>query len=84
MAAEDNMTIFLRELGRGNLEIIDEVCSPKFTFHSPPISRLVARAGRCAEARGGGMPDVYRRSDACDYAERLIPCIEIRKWSHSR
>ena len=38
MTAEQNKAIFLRfidELRRGNLTIIDEVCSPDFTFHSP-------------------------------------------------
>src|SRR5690349_1317215 len=38
MTAEQNKAIFLRfidELRRGNLAIIDEVCSPEFAFHSP-------------------------------------------------
>ena len=38
MTAEENKAIFKRfmqELGKGNLAIIDEVCSPDFTFHSP-------------------------------------------------
>jgi len=38
MTAEQNKAIFLRfidELRRGNLAIIDEVCSPGFAFHSP-------------------------------------------------
>ena len=38
MSAEENKKIFLRfirELGKGNLGIIDEVCSPNFAFHSP-------------------------------------------------
>ena len=38
MTTEQNKAIFLRfigELGKGNLEIIDEVCSPDFAFHSP-------------------------------------------------
>jgi len=38
MAAEQNKAIFLRfvdELRKGNLSIIDEVCSPDFAFHSP-------------------------------------------------
>jgi predicted ester cyclase len=38
MMTEQNKAIFLRfleELGKGNLEIIDEVCSPDFAFHSP-------------------------------------------------
>jgi predicted ester cyclase len=36
--AEQNKAIFLRfvdELRKGNLAIIDEVCSPDFVFHSP-------------------------------------------------
>jgi predicted SnoaL-like aldol condensation-catalyzing enzyme len=36
--AEQNKAIFLRfvdELRKGNLAIIDEVCSPDFRFHSP-------------------------------------------------
>jgi predicted ester cyclase len=38
MTTEQNKAIFLRfleELGKGNLEIIAEVCSPDFAFHSP-------------------------------------------------
>ena len=38
MTAEENKAIFIRfmkELGKGNLAIIDEVCSSDFTFHSP-------------------------------------------------
>jgi predicted SnoaL-like aldol condensation-catalyzing enzyme len=38
MSAEENKKIFLRfigELGKGNLDVVDEVCSPKFAFHSP-------------------------------------------------
>ena len=38
MSAEENKAIFLRfldELKKGNLGIIDEVCSPNFAFYSP-------------------------------------------------
>lgn len=38
MTAEENKAVFLRfvdELSRGNVEIVDEVCSPDFVFHSP-------------------------------------------------
>jgi hypothetical protein len=38
MTAEENKAIFIRfmkELGKGNLAIIDEVCAPDFAFHSP-------------------------------------------------
>ena len=38
MSAEENKRIFLRfikELGKGNLGIVDEVCAPNFAFHSP-------------------------------------------------
>lgn len=38
MTTEQNKAIFPRfigDLGKGNLEIIDEVCSPDFAFHSP-------------------------------------------------
>ncbi|MGO9450384.1 MAG: ester cyclase [Candidatus Binataceae bacterium] len=38
MTAEENKAIFLRfikELGKGNLAVIDEVCSPDFIFRSP-------------------------------------------------
>ena len=38
MSAEANKANFLRfidELGKGNLAIIDEMCSPDFAFHSP-------------------------------------------------
>ena len=38
MTAEQNKAIFLRfidELRKGNLAIVDEVCSPDFEFHSP-------------------------------------------------
>lgn len=38
MSPEKNIAIlkrFMKELGKGNLAIIDEVCSPDFVFHSP-------------------------------------------------
>ncbi|HXN86429.1 MAG TPA: nuclear transport factor 2 family protein, partial [Candidatus Binataceae bacterium] len=38
MSPEENKAIFLRfikELGKGNLGIVDEICSPDFTFRSP-------------------------------------------------
>ena len=38
MTAQENKAIFLRfieELGRGNLSVVDEVCSSNFHFHSP-------------------------------------------------
>jgi SnoaL-like protein len=38
MTGAQNKAIFLRfidELRRGNLDVIDEVCSPDFAFHSP-------------------------------------------------
>ena len=38
MSGEENKAIFIRfvkELGKQNLAIIDEVCSPDFAFHSP-------------------------------------------------
>jgi len=38
MSLRDNKTIVLRllsELGRGNLKVVDKVCSPDFAFHSP-------------------------------------------------
>ena len=38
MTPQENKAIFLRfvkELGKGNLAIVDEVCSPEFAFHSP-------------------------------------------------
>jgi ketosteroid isomerase-like protein len=38
MTAEENKAIFLRflrELGKGNLDIIKEVCAPDFVFRSP-------------------------------------------------
>ena len=38
MTAEENKAIFtrlMRELRKGNLAIIDEVCSPNFQFRSP-------------------------------------------------
>jgi hypothetical protein len=38
MTAEENKAIFLRfidELRRGNLDAIDEFCSPNFAFYSP-------------------------------------------------
>jgi hypothetical protein len=58
MSAEENKTILLRfihELGKGNLDIVDEVCSPDFAFHSPNFpdwprglegARQLAVAGR--------------------------------------
>ena len=58
MSAEENKRIFLRfieELGKGNLGIVDEVCSPDFAFHSPNFpdwprglegARQLAVAGR--------------------------------------
>ena len=57
MTAEENLAIFrsfLRELGRGNYDAIDEVCSPDFAFHSPNFpewprglegARKIAQAG---------------------------------------
>ena len=38
MSAQENKAIFLRfieELGRRNLAIVEEVCSPSFRFYSP-------------------------------------------------
>jgi predicted ester cyclase len=38
MTPEENKAIFkrfIKELGKGNLAIIDEVCSPDFVFRSP-------------------------------------------------
>jgi len=38
MSAEENKATFIRfigELSKGNVAIIDEVCSPNFAFHSP-------------------------------------------------
>lgn len=38
MSAEENKATFVRfvgELSKGNLAIIDEVCTPNFAFHSP-------------------------------------------------
>lgn len=38
MSAEENKAIFLRfihELRKGNLSVVDEVCSPTFAFYSP-------------------------------------------------
>jgi hypothetical protein len=38
MSPEENKAVLLRfiaELGKGNLDVVDEVCSPEFTFHSP-------------------------------------------------
>jgi hypothetical protein len=42
MSPEQNKAIFVRfmkELGKGNLAIIDEVCAPDFAFHSPMLNR---------------------------------------------
>jgi predicted ester cyclase len=42
MSAESNKAIFLRfveQLKKGNLQNIDEVCSPTFAFHSPNYPR---------------------------------------------
>jgi len=58
MSPEENKKIFLRfiaELGKGNLDVVDEVCSPDFAFHSPNFpgwpgglegARTLAGAGR--------------------------------------
>ena len=58
MTPEQNKAIFMRfvkELGKGNLDIVDEVCSPDFAFHSPNFpnwprglegARTLAGAGR--------------------------------------
>ena len=38
MIPEENKAIFLRfleELGKGNVAIVDQVCSENFVFHSP-------------------------------------------------
>lgn len=58
MSAEENKAIFLRfikELGKGNFGVVEEVCSPDFAFHSPNFpgwprglegARQLAVAGR--------------------------------------
>ncbi len=58
MSADENKAIFrrfMKELRKGNLEIIDEVCSPDFVFRSPNFpgwpqglegARSIAVAGR--------------------------------------
>ncbi|HUA36129.1 MAG TPA: ester cyclase [Candidatus Binataceae bacterium] len=57
MTAAENLAIFkrfLRELGRGNYDVINEVCSPEFVFRSPNFpgwprgfegARRIAQAG---------------------------------------
>jgi hypothetical protein len=58
MTADENKAIFARfmkELGKGNLAIVNEVCSPDFAFHSPNFpnwprgleaAKTLATAGR--------------------------------------
>ena len=56
MSADENKRIFLRlsaELRKGNLAIVDEICSPDFAFHSPNFpgwTRGLAGARKLAEA----------------------------------
>ena len=58
MSAEENKAVFLRfvdELRRGNVAIVDEVCSAKFRFYSPNLpnfpkglegARMLVKRGR--------------------------------------
>jgi len=64
MSAQENKAIFIRfieELGRGNVGIIDEVCSPNFRFYSPNSpnfprglegARMLIGRGRNSNAQG--------------------------------
>jgi hypothetical protein len=64
MSAQENKAIFIRfieELERGNVGIIDKVCSPDFRFYSPNSpnfprglegARMLVDRGRNSEARG--------------------------------
>ena len=76
MTAEENKAIFIRfvgELGKGNLAVVDEVCSPNFAFHSPNWpdwprglegARALARLGRTLFTdTSGGMEDIIAEGD---------------------
>ena len=58
MTADQNETIFLQfidELRRGNLAIIDEVCSLNFAFHSPNWPNWPVESRSSAVALGLGI-----------------------------
>ena len=76
MSAEENKAIFLKfidELARGNLAVIDEVCSPNFAFHSPNWpgwprglegARALATLGRKLFADvQGSIEDIFAEGD---------------------
>ena len=76
MTPEQNKAIFMRfvkELGKGNLDIIDEVCSPDFAFHSPNFpnwprglegARTLAVAGRSMVADAESkIDDIFAADD---------------------
>jgi ketosteroid isomerase-like protein len=76
MSAEENKAIFLKfidELGRGNLSVIDEVCSPNFAFHSPNwpdwprglegARALVTLARKLFADTQGSIEDIFAEGD---------------------
>jgi len=64
MSAEQNKATFLRfvsELNKGNLSIIDEVCSPTFAFYSPrrpDWPRGIEGAGKIITTSAAAIPDL--------------------------
>ena len=76
MSAEENKKVFLRfieELGKGNLGVVDEVCSTDFAFHSPNFpgwprglegARTLVTAGRSmfSDAKTG-IDDIFAADD---------------------
>jgi SnoaL-like polyketide cyclase len=85
MSAEENKAIFIRfmrELGKSNLAIIDEVCSADFAFHSPNFpgwprglegARTLSVAGRSmfSDAQTK-LDDIFAADDKVAY-DLLVP-----------
>jgi hypothetical protein len=66
MSAEENKAIFLRfvnELGKGNLDIVDELCSPDFAFHSPNYPDWPTWSGRSEEVSSACTGSVFGRQN---------------------
>ena len=76
MSAEENKAIFIHfvdELRKGNIGIIDEVCSPNFAFYSPTHSgwprglagarQLITIANSVASDRQIVIEDIFAEAD---------------------
>ena len=75
MSAEENKAIFLRfidEIRKGNLGIVNEVCSPNFAFHSPnhpdwprglEAARQLVGAPRAGGVAQATIEDIFAEGD---------------------